>query len=77
MRCSSLLDIYDRPEKSAVSILYRVSLEPGAFRPRSSEIVQADFRRCLPGNSTPTAKLFLSRAHRNFGCSDARRLALP
>jgi ADP-ribose pyrophosphatase YjhB (NUDIX family) len=67
MRCSSLVDIYDRPEKKAVSVLFRVSLEPGRFKPRTAEITLATFRHKLPSNSTPSAKYFWARAHRNTG----------
>ncbi len=65
LKCASLVDIYDRPEKEAVSVLYRVTLEPGEFRPRAAEIEQVAFRQRLPSNSTPSAKYFWKRAHRN------------
>jgi len=67
MRSSTLLDIYDRREKGALSVLFRVSLEPGRFEPRSAEIAQVTFRQKLPSNSTPTAEYFWDRAHRNAG----------
>lgn len=65
VKCSSLVDIYDRPEKRAVSVLYRVSLEQGTFSPKTSEIEQVSFRQKLPSKATPSAKYFWRRPHRN------------
>jgi ADP-ribose pyrophosphatase YjhB (NUDIX family) len=61
----TLLDLYDRPEKSAVGVLYRVSLLPGKFKPQSPEIERIAFRATLPGNATPSAKYFWRWAHRH------------
>jgi len=55
-----LLDIYDRPERAGLSVLFRVSLKQGAFKPKATEIEQIVFRRTLPARSTPSAKYFWS-----------------
>ncbi len=61
----TLLDVYDRPEKAAISVLFRVSLETGTFQPRAVEIEAVAFRERLPSRTTPSAKYFWRRAHRN------------
>ena len=60
----SLLDIYDRPKKAAVSVLYRVLLKPGEFAPRAEEIEMVSIRPTLPSNATPSAKYFWGRMNR-------------
>jgi ADP-ribose pyrophosphatase YjhB (NUDIX family) len=59
-----LLDIYDRPERSGLSILFRVSLKLGTFKPRATEIEEILFCKALPGRSTPSAKYFWGKAGR-------------
>jgi len=54
-----LADVYDRPEKMALTILYRVTLEPGDFAPKKSEIEEIKFHVKLPARATPSAKYFL------------------
>ena len=54
-----LADVYDRPEKLALTILYRVFLEPGEFKPKRSEIEEVKFQVKLPARATPSAKYFL------------------
>jgi 8-oxo-dGTP pyrophosphatase MutT (NUDIX family) len=57
-----LLDIYDRPEKMGVSILYRVVLHrTPKGRPRTEEISAFGFKKTLPRNSTPSARFFWRR----------------
>lgn len=65
LKSFTLLEVYDRPEKAAVSVLYRVSLETGAFQPRAVEIEAIAFRERLPSHCTPSAKYFWRRAHGN------------
>ena len=53
-----LLEIYDRPEKSAVSFLFRVLLKSGPFKLKESEIEEVEFRETLPLRATPSARHF-------------------
>jgi len=56
-----LLDIYDRPERAGLSVLFRVSLKPGVFKPKATEIEEVVFRKGLPVRSTPSAKYFWTK----------------
>ena len=64
---ASFMEIYDRPAKSAVTLLYRVSLKKGRFRPKATEIEQVALRDKLPVNATPSAKYFWPRAKKSVG----------
>jgi ADP-ribose pyrophosphatase YjhB (NUDIX family) len=65
IKSASLLDIYDRPEKTGVIVLYEVRLESGDFVPKAGEIEQISFRGKLPSNATASAKFFWRRAQRS------------
>lgn len=60
------VDLYDRPNKSSVAILFRVLLKKGRPLVRTSEIEKIQFKRVLPANSTPSARYFWQRAQRSF-----------
>jgi ADP-ribose pyrophosphatase YjhB (NUDIX family) len=55
------LDIFDRPEKSALAVLYRVALRQGRLRIQEKEILQAAFFAVLPPRATPSARYFWRR----------------
>ncbi len=59
-----MVDLYDRPKKRSIAILYRVWLKPGGFAPKAKEIETVALRPVLPGKSTPSAKYFWRRMHR-------------
>ena len=64
---AALIDLYDRPAKGAVAILYRAILRPQqVIRPRRGEILKYAFRRKPPGNATPSLKYFWTRAQVTF-----------
>ena len=61
------LDFYDRPEKSKLTILFRVILSPrSTLTVREGEIEKFSFRNVPPVDSTSTLKHFWSRAQRTF-----------
>lgn len=60
------LDILDRPESGAITILYRVLLKPGPLKPRPPEIEKIGIRRRLPKGSSETATYFWKRAQQSF-----------
>jgi ADP-ribose pyrophosphatase YjhB (NUDIX family) len=55
------LDIFDRPKKSALAVLYRVALRTGRLQIRDQEILQAAFFAELPPRATPSARYFWRR----------------
>jgi 8-oxo-dGTP pyrophosphatase MutT (NUDIX family) len=60
------LDIYDRAERGAIAILFRVLLEEGSYRVDQGEIESFAVRKRLPSNSTPSARYFWKRAQKCF-----------
>jgi 8-oxo-dGTP pyrophosphatase MutT (NUDIX family) len=67
MSTAAPVDIYDRPKKSGVTILFRVLLKRSPLRPhRSREISTLAFRKEIPANSTPSAHYFWDRAQESF-----------
>ncbi len=55
------IDIFDRPKKSALAILYRVALRQGRLQIHDQEILQAAFCAVLPPRATPSARYFWRR----------------
>lgn len=60
------LDLLDRPRAGSVTILYRVLLKPGTFKPRPREIEKITVRRRLPAGASATAAYFWRRAQHCF-----------
>ncbi|HSI85273.1 MAG: NUDIX hydrolase [Candidatus Methylacidiphilales bacterium] len=60
------LDVFDRPERSSFTMLYRVILKRGKLPQAQAEIEKALFRKSLPKNSTPSAQYFWQRAQYCF-----------
>ncbi|HEY8966864.1 MAG TPA: NUDIX hydrolase [Candidatus Methylacidiphilales bacterium] len=76
---ASPIDLYDRPQKGAVAVLFRVILRQKArarkragasakslFRPAPGEISACHFHRKLPSGVTPSLAYFWKRAQRTF-----------
>jgi 8-oxo-dGTP pyrophosphatase MutT (NUDIX family) len=63
---ASPLDILDRPQVGALTILYRVLLKPGVMKPRPPEIEKIGIRRRLPKGSSETATYFWKRGQQCF-----------
>ncbi|PTY06746.1 hypothetical protein DB346_00330 [Verrucomicrobia bacterium LW23] len=60
------LDVFDRPDRSAFTMLFRVILKRGLAPRPMAEIDKAVFRKSLPINSTPSAQYFWQRAQFSF-----------
>lgn len=58
------LGIFDRPEKSNLTMLYRVLVYSGGTpQPQQSEISEIQFRSSLPKDSTPSLQHFWRMMH--------------
>ncbi len=53
-----IIDIFDRPQKSALAILFLVSLRRGTFKLQKKEIRHLAFLGKLPSGATPSARHF-------------------
>ena len=61
------IDIYDRPAKGTLAVLFRVILKENVVvRLRKGEIEKYAFRRTAPQASTPSLSFFWKRAQRTF-----------
>jgi len=61
------IDIYDRPAKGTLAVLFRVILKENiVVRLRKGEIEKYALRRTAPGASTPSLAYFWKRAQRSF-----------
>ncbi|MFZ4482527.1 MAG: NUDIX hydrolase [Chthoniobacterales bacterium] len=63
---ASPLDILDRPAAGSITILYRVLLKPGVFKPGPREIEKIGIRRRLPRDCSVAASFFWRRAEQCF-----------
>jgi ADP-ribose pyrophosphatase YjhB (NUDIX family) len=61
VRSAQNLDIFDRPQKSALAVLFRVTLRKGRLRIQDGEIQEAAFFAALPARATPSARYFWNR----------------
>lgn len=63
------VDLFDRPKKGNLTILFRVLVHP-TRRPLpqrpAREIVSIQFKRTLPRDATPSARYFWKRAQQSF-----------
>jgi ADP-ribose pyrophosphatase YjhB (NUDIX family) len=61
------VDVYDRPKKRNITLLYRVLLKPARFKSiRTPEISSIAFKPKLPTNASPSALFFWDRAQESF-----------
>jgi ADP-ribose pyrophosphatase YjhB (NUDIX family) len=60
VRSTNYLQMYDRPKRGAITILFRVSVQRHAVRMHfpAEEIADLGFFDRLPTNATPSAKFF-------------------
>ncbi len=61
VRSAENLDIFDRPQKSALAVLFRVTLRKGRLQIHDQEIQEAAFFSTLPSRATPSARYFWKR----------------
>ena len=55
------IDIFDRPQKSALAVLFHVTLRKGRLQIHDGEIQEAAFFSALPAPATPSARYFWKR----------------
>jgi ADP-ribose pyrophosphatase YjhB (NUDIX family) len=70
---AKVLDLFDRPLRSALAVLFQTKLRKGRLKLGDNEILEAAFLDKLPVNATPSVKYFWAR---QFACSPARGYTL-
>lgn len=58
---AKVIDIFDRPQKRAVAILFQTTLRKGRLKLRQQEIKNAAFMEKLPAKATPSVRYFWAR----------------
>jgi ADP-ribose pyrophosphatase YjhB (NUDIX family) len=58
---AKIVDIFDRPQKAAMAVLFQVSLRKGRFKLDDAEIKDVAFARKLPSLATPSLRYFWRR----------------
>ena len=58
---AKVIDLFDRPQRCGLAVLFRTTLRKGRLRLDESEIKNAAFVNKLPPNSTPSVRYFWSR----------------
>jgi ADP-ribose pyrophosphatase YjhB (NUDIX family) len=66
---AKIIDVFDRPQKGALAILFQVVLRKGRLKLAEKEIKGFAFVRKLPARSTPSVRYFWNR---QFPERDAR-----
>jgi ADP-ribose pyrophosphatase YjhB (NUDIX family) len=56
-----IVDVFDRPQKGAMAILFQVALRKGPVKLDQKEIREAAFMNKLPGRATPSVRYFWRR----------------
>jgi ADP-ribose pyrophosphatase YjhB (NUDIX family) len=56
-----VIDLFDRPVRCALAVLFQTKLRKGALKLGANEIKNAAFVSKLPRNATPSVKYFWSR----------------
>ena len=56
-----IIDLFDRPKKAAVAVLFKVSLRRGRLKLSAREILDARFTDKLPPQATPSVRYFWRR----------------
>jgi len=58
---AKVIDLFDRPLRSGLAVLFRTMLRKGRLKLDESEIKNAAFVNKLPPNATPSVRYFWSR----------------
>ncbi|MCE0496674.1 MAG: NUDIX hydrolase [Methylacidiphilales bacterium] len=58
---AKVVDLFDRPLRSSVAVLFQTKLRKGRLKLAKSEIISAAFVGRLPRNATPSVRYFWSR----------------
>jgi len=56
-----VLDLFDRPERAGLAVLFRTTLRKGRLKLGEEEIDRAEFVSKLPANATPSVRYFWQR----------------
>jgi len=56
-----VIDLFDRPQRSGLAVLFRTTLRKGKLKLGKKEIKQAAFVSKLPPNATPSVRYFWRR----------------
>ncbi len=59
--CAKVIDLFDRPERSGLAVLFQAQLRKGKLKLGANEIKNASFVSKLPLNATPSASYFWKR----------------
>jgi ADP-ribose pyrophosphatase YjhB (NUDIX family) len=58
---AKVVDLFDRPQRSGLAVLFRTTLRKGRLKLGEKEIKQAAFVGKLPPNATPSVRYFWNR----------------
>jgi ADP-ribose pyrophosphatase YjhB (NUDIX family) len=58
---AKVIDLFDRPAKAGLAVLFRTVLRKGRLKLGDREIIDAAFMARLPANATPSARYFWGR----------------
>jgi ADP-ribose pyrophosphatase YjhB (NUDIX family) len=61
-----VIDLFDRPQRSGLAVLFRTNLRKGKLKLGEDEIKQAAFVSKLPSNATPSVRYFWRRQFPNI-----------
>jgi ADP-ribose pyrophosphatase YjhB (NUDIX family) len=58
---AKVIDLFDRPQRSALAVLFQTKLRKGSLKLGAREIKNASFVSKLPRNATPSVRYFWGR----------------
>lgn len=61
LACAKVIDLFDRPQRSGLAVLFQTKLRKGRLKLGTKEIKNAVFASKLPRNATPSVRYFWSR----------------
>jgi ADP-ribose pyrophosphatase YjhB (NUDIX family) len=59
--CARVIDLFDRPQRSGLAVLFQTKLRKGRLKLGEKEIKDAAFVSKLPPNATPSVRYFWRR----------------
>ena len=63
---TKVIDLFDRPQRLGLAVLFRTTLRKGKLKLGDKEIKQAAFVSKLPSNATPSVRYFWNRQFPNI-----------
>lgn len=64
---AKVIDLFDRPQRSGLAVLFQTKLRKGRLKLGEAEIKDAAFVSKLPRNSTPSVRYFWNRQFHPIG----------